>query len=103
MRIIKELSEYIKDEAHGARKYAKKAIKYKAENKELADMFYAMANTELEHLDKLHAWVVKFIEKQKSDGVKIPQGMLDVWEWEHMQMISEISDLRIMLQGYSKL
>ena len=102
MKIIAELADYIKDEAKGARKYAKMAEKYKIENKELSDMFLALATTELEHLDKLHAWVVRCIAQEKSSGKQIPQDMLYVWEYEHGQMIDEIVETKNLVEVVKK-
>lgn len=104
MKIIAELSEFIKDELNGVKTYAKKAMELKAENRELADMFYGMANTEMTHLDNLHNWIVKLIDKTKKEGMRpIPQGMLDVWAWEHKRMIEEFNEVKILLQNYSKM
>lgn len=101
MKIIAELSHFIKDEAKGAKEYAKKAEKYKAdmpELPELSNLFLSLASTELDHLDKLHSWVVRFITQEKSKGVQIPQGMLDVWEYEHTEMIDELAETKAILE-----
>lgn len=103
MRIIANLSDFIKDEAKSVKMYAKMATKYKAENKEIADMFFNMANTEMTHLDNMHSWIVKFIEKEKKERMEpIPQGMLDVWSWQHEKIIEELTEAKIMLQNYQK-
>lgn len=84
--------------------YGKMAVELKAENKELADMFYNMANIESTHLDNIYSWLVKFIDKEKKGRVDpIPQGMLDVWEWEHKQMIEEMMEAKVVLQSYQKM
>ena len=33
----------------------------------------------------------------------IPQGMLDMWEWQHEQIIEEITESKIKMEEYSKL
>ena len=76
----------------------------KGTNKELADLLYNMANTEATHLDNIHAWLVKYIDKERKERANaIPQGMLDVWEWEHQQMIDEMMESKMVLQNYSKM
>ena len=104
MKIIAELVKFIKDEAGSVKEYGNMAIRLKHENKELADMFYNMASTESSHLDNIHMWIVKLIEKEKNERMEpIPQGMLDVWEWEHKQMIDELIEAKIVLQSYQKM
>lgn len=104
MKLIAKLSKFIRDEAKAVKCYGKMAIELKGENKELADMFYNMANTESTHLDNIHSWLVKFIEREKKERVEpIPQGMLDVWEWEHKQMIDDVMEAKLVLQNYQKM
>lgn len=104
LKVIAELSEFIIDELKLIKKYAKFATKYKNTHKELADMFYGMANSKMTHLKNMHSWEVKFIDKQTKEQIKeIPQGMLDVWDWKHDRMIDEFNESEIMLQMYQKL
>lgn len=32
----------------------------------------------------------------------IPQGMLDVWSWQHEKIIEELTEAKVMLQNYQK-
>lgn len=103
MELIAELSEFIIDELSAIKKYVKMAMEYKAIDKELADMFYGMANNEMTHLRNLHTWEVKLIEKKSKDpSQEVPKGMTDVWKWKHKRMISEFTEAEIMLQSYQK-
>ena len=80
------------------------AAHYKAEYKELADVFYGMATGEMGHMKNLHSWVVRLIDKEKKDGARnVPQGMLDVWAWKHKKMIARFNEAEIKLQNYQKL
>lgn len=104
MKVIAELVSFVKDEAKSVKKYGKMAIRLKAENKELADMFYNMANTESGHLDSIHNWLVKYIDKEKKERKEnIPQGMLDVWQYEHKEMVDCLIEAKIVLQNYQKM
>ena len=104
MKLIGELCDFIEDELDGVVEYGNMAAHYKAENKELADMFFNMANGEVTHLKNIHAWVVKFVDKQKRESMQpIPQGMLDVWSWKHMKLVKKFNQAEIVLQNYSKL
>ena len=95
---------FIEDELKGVEEYAEMATHYKAEYKELADVFYGMATSEMGHMKNLHGWVVRLIDKEKKDGTRnVPQGMLDVWAWKHKKMITRFNEAEIKLQNYQKL
>lgn len=104
MKIIAELVSFVKDEAKAVKNYGKMAIRLKSENKELADLFYNMANTEAGHLDSIHNWLVKYIDKEKKERTEpIPQGMLDVWQYEHKEMVDCMTEAKVVLQNYQKM
>lgn len=104
MKIICEICEFIEDELEGVERYASAAAHYKAEYKDLADLLFGMANTEATHLKNLHAWLAKNVERIKREsGEKVPQGMLDVWDWEHKKLIKRFNEAEVVLQNYQKL
>lgn len=104
MKIIAELVKHAKSEAKDTRKYIELAIKYKPVDEELADMFFDMAKAERSHLDGIHVWLVKFIEKEKKERMQpVPQGMLDVWDWEHQQMVEDLQEVDVMMNSYQKM
>lgn len=104
MKLIGELCDFVEDELGGVVAYANMAVHYKSENKELADMFFDMANSEATHLRSIHAWIVKLIDKTKRDGEKQPpQGMLDVWTWKHRKLVQKFSEAEVALQSYTKM
>lgn len=102
MKKIAEIVESIHDEICGAEGYAKLATKYKADDKVLADAYIAMATQELEHVDKLHAQVVRLINVQKVAGKEVPAGMQMVWDWEHDKIVDNVSRVRSMMDMYKK-
>lgn len=80
------------------------AIKYKHTNKDLAEMFIGMAKAEKGHIDSIHVWLVKFIEKERKERLQpVPQGMMDVWEWEHQQMVEDAEELELLMNNYQKM
>lgn len=52
------------------------------------------------HADKLHSSVLSLIQERKSSGVEIPQGMLDVWEFEHAQMVEGMAYAKHQIDLY---
>lgn len=102
MKQIKQLAEYIEEEVNDAQKYAKKAICYKQKDKQLADMYYQLANQQLEHSNVQHKQVVRIIESSKSDGSSAPIGMQAVWDWQHERIVECTSKIRVLLEMYTK-
>lgn len=101
MEIIKTLVEQIEDEAASAEEYAKLAMQYKDEYKLLADNWAKMAEVELQHVDLLHAQVVRIIKEWKAKGNTTPPEMAAIWNWEHQKSIDHIARVRVMLNMYA--
>ena len=102
MKIIKQLVEEIREEIHGAEEYAKRATQYKEQDRQLADNYMRMAETELGHVDALHAQAVRLIKDQKSKGTEVPAGMQAVWDWEHEYMTDHVTRIKLMLDMYKR-
>lgn len=100
MRIIKKIAEQMKEEIASAKEYAKLATHYKTEQPTLAKVYYDAANDELTHADKLHAEVVKLIEKQRAIEPP-PPVMLELWKDEHNDYIEEYGIAKNMIALYS--
>ena len=100
MKIIKELSEMIMDEAEGAECYAKKALKYKDERPAIAKMFYNLANEELGHVTVLHNAVVEMIEEYRAKEGEPPEAMKAVYDYLHEKQIEEVAEVKSMLAEY---
>lgn len=101
MKIIKMLVEQIEEEACGAEDYAKKAMEYKEEDKVLADTYAKLAEVELQHVDLLHAQVVRIIKAWEAKGNTAPEAMEAIWDWEHQKSINRIARVRVMLNMYA--
>lgn len=100
MRIIKKMTEQMKEEIASAKEYAKLAIHYKTEQPTLAKVYYDAANDELKHADWFHSEVVKLIEKQRAIEPP-PPVMLELWEYEHKEYIEEYGIAKNMIALYS--
>lgn len=101
MKIIKMLVEQIEDEACGAEDYAKKAMEYKEEDKLLADTYSRLAEVELQHVDALHAQVVRIIKAWQAKGNETPPAMQAIYDWEHQKSIDHIARVKTMLAMYA--
>jgi len=100
MKIIKQIVEDIEDELCGAEHYAKMATQYKDTDKQLADNYARMAQTELGHVNDLHDHAVRMIEMQKRSGVEVPASMQAVWDWEHGKHVDTAARVRSLLAVY---
>lgn len=98
MQIIKRLSEMIDDEIDVAIDYAKNAVLHKSDN--LGEMFFELANDELEHVDRLHKAVVDKIKEAEDTGKTIPTGMMEIWEYLHKRQIERVDEARRYLMQF---
>lgn len=100
MMIIKKLSKMIKEEISDAEKYADCALKYKEEDKALADVFYNLAQEELKHMDMLHAQVVRLINEYKAQKGNPPEGMQAIYNYVHEEQIEAVTEVKVLLGLY---
>lgn len=101
MKIIKTISEQIKEELHGAKEYAKLAALHKSDMPTLAKVYYDMAMQEAQHADMMHTEVVKLIEKQRTIETP-PKVMLELWEEEHKEYVELAAHVKYMLSMFSR-
>lgn len=104
MKVIKCLVEDIQEELESAEHYAKKATEHKDDDRELADVYAKLANTELEHVNNLHGQVVRIIKDWKAKtGEETPAPMAAVWQWEHDRMVDTSARVKSLLDVYKGL
>lgn len=97
MKIIQKLSDMIDDEITDAWKYAKCYQNYKEDEPELARTFQQLANEELNHMERLHAQVVRMIKVQKEKTGDPPEWMLKVYEYLHERSVGRAAEVKALL------
>ena len=102
MKILKDLLCKADDTLEEIWFYAKEATLLKESHKEIADTYIDLAKTHIEIYGKLHDKMVALIEKEKQKGVEIPKGMIDVWKYEHGELVEEFSKVKYLVEEYSK-
>lgn len=100
MKLIRELSEMIEDEIDGARDYIKMALELKADHRDLADGLYQISTEELGHIDRLHEYCVRLIEKYKAEKGEPPATMMAVYEYLHKKHIDRVKEIRVYQNMY---
>lgn len=101
MKAIKTIVKDIREELEGAEHYAKLAVQYKDENRQLADSYSKIAQSELNHIDVFHSQAVRMIQEQRTSGVQVPAAMQAVWDWEHEKMIDGVARIKTILSLYN--
>lgn len=102
MKLIADIVKDIREELEGAEHYAKLATEYKDENHSLADTYATMAAQELNHVDMLHAQVVKIIQAYRDEHGAPPEAMMAVWNWEHDGMVDKTARVKVLLDMYKR-
>lgn len=101
MRLIAKLAERIEEETHDACSYAKMAVWARDEGyPDVGKALVEIARQEVSHADKLHSSVLALIQERKSQGAEVPQGMMDVWEFKHVQLVDEMANARHQIELY---
>jgi ferritin len=102
MKIIEILSKHIEEEIKDSACYAKMAIEYRETYPDLAETLYKISLEETEHMNKLHAEVVKLIEQYKAEKGEPPAAMLAVYNYLHKQHIENAVEAKALQTMYKE-
>ena len=102
MLIIKNLSKMIKEEIRDAEKYANCALKYKDDDKVLAETFYTLSTEELKHMEMLHSQVTRLINDYKSKNGNPPETMQALYNYVHEEMMDNVREVKVLLGMYKE-
>lgn len=100
MKIIADYSDYIEEEIHDAEKYARKAIECKEMSPQDSEVFYKLANEELNHMNAIHGLVVAKIEAYKKQNGEPPEAMKFLYDILHKKHIQNVATVKGMLALY---
>jgi rubrerythrin len=90
---IKKMKCHLKDEAHGAQKYAEKYIFYANDRPEWAETYARMAKQEAEHARYLH----KMYQESVKEMRWVPETSLQEWEQCVAEMNETLALVEVML------
>lgn len=102
MKIIKILSEKIKEEICDAKSYAKMAIEYKDEWPELSRTLYNLSTQEMEHMNLLHNEVTSIIKKYRETNGEPPVEMMAVYDYLHKEQIDNAAEVKVLQNMYKE-
>ena len=102
MKIIKILSDKIKEEIHDAKSYANMALEYKDEWPELSRTLYNISTQEMEHMNLLHNEVAAIIKKYRETKGDPPVEMMAVYDYLHKEQIEKAAEVRTLQNMYKE-
>ena len=102
MKIIKCLSEKIKEELKDAEAYIDLATEWRKETPGAADVFAELSAEEMGHVDKLHKEVTELISRYRSEHGDPPAGMLAIYDYLHEQEIENAMRIKVKQKMYEE-
>ena len=102
MKIIKCLSEKIKEELKDAEAYIDLASEWKKEEPEAADVFAELSAEEMGHVNKLHTEVTQLISRYRQTKGEPPAGMMAIYEYLHEQEIGNAMRVKVKQKMYEE-
>ena len=102
MKIIKVMSEKIKEELKDAEAYIDMAMEWKKDQPETANLFAVLSKEEMGHVDKLHKGVTEMIATYREQNGEPPAGMLAIYEYMHEQQIENAMRVKVKQRMYEE-
>ncbi len=100
MQIIKDIVMDIKDEIKDADRYAKMAVQYKDDDRQLADTFAKIATMRLDAITMLHSHAARIMKAYKAEHGETPVAMQAVYNYEHENQIEWVAKIKALLEMY---
>lgn len=102
MRMIKQLSDAIRENIHEAKEKIQMAYKLREKDKAVADWYKDMAAAHLNFNTKGHECVTRMINDARAKMADNPMtpGMLAVYEEIHADIIAENAEVQGMIMAY---
>ena len=101
MKIIRCISEKIREEIGDAEAYIQLANEWKEEYPDTADLFYELSTEELGHMERLHDAVADLIKDYRDQHGEPPAGMMALYDYLHEQAIENTMRVKVK-QGMYK-
>ena len=102
MKIIKVMSEKIKEELKDAEAYIDLATEWKKDQPEAANVFAELSAEEMGHVNKLHTEVTQLISRYRQTQGEPPAGMLAIYEYLHEQQIENAMRVKVKQRMYEE-
>ena len=102
MKLIECLEEYMEEELHDSKKYAKEAIKHKEDYPSLGETFFMLSGEELRHMQYLHNEVVKLIDAYRQQEGEPPADMLAIYNYLHNKQIEKVTEIKMLHNMYKE-
>jgi hypothetical protein len=104
MRMIKKVSNAIRENIHEAREKIWMAYRLHDEDRAVADWYKDMAAAHIAFNDKGHSIVTRLIEhaKEHMEGNAMLPGMMAVYNDLHADLKREAAEVQAMIQNYGK-
>ena len=102
MKIIKVMSEKIKEELKDAEAYIDLATEWKKDQPEAADLFAELSAEEMGHVDRLHKGVSDLIMMYRETNGEPPAGMLAIYDYLHEQQIEMAMMVKVKQKMYEE-
>lgn len=100
MKLIRDLEEFIEEEIHDIKKYAKMAAEVKQDHPALAQVLYTISTQEDGHQAAIHGEVVRIIEQYRKTNGEPPAAMMAVYDFMHKRSIDKLADARRYQEVY---
>ena len=102
MKIIKVMSEKIKEELKDAEAYIDLATEWKKDQPEAANVFAELSAEEMGHVNKLHTEVTQLISRYRQTQGEPPAGMLAIYDYLHEQQIENAMRVKVKQRMYDE-